>query len=360
MAAFSIQAFARDVGRADPLITSRKLRFSRELLQFFGDHRAAGEEHWQAGTHIVVEDEQLQFAAQFTVVALLRFLEHGEVVVEFLFGFERRSVNALELRIALVPLVIGAGHTGELERADFARARHVRSGTEIDEIAVAIERDGFARRNVLDDVQFEAAWLRPLTQSSEAAFFPERERFIARDFDALERMIRLDLVCHLRLDLREIIRRNAVGQIDVVIETVFHRWAGGKLRLRPDFQNGRSQHVRARMAQSFDVAHGGAHLRWFAFFVHGKAERKLTTKRPEAHQEFGPTPEVANCAIIFKDATAVTFCAVRCAFGKRGMRAKTDAGYGFSGAAAANGGATTGSARHQRPAGAGRHAKSAA
>jgi len=44
------------------------------------------------------------------MVALLRFLEHREVVIEFFLRFERGTVNALELRVLLVPFVISAGH----------------------------------------------------------------------------------------------------------------------------------------------------------------------------------------------------------------------------------------------------------
>ena len=44
------------------------------------------------------------------MIALLRFLQHREVIVEFLFGFERGAVNALELRIFFVALVVRAGN----------------------------------------------------------------------------------------------------------------------------------------------------------------------------------------------------------------------------------------------------------
>src|SRR5713101_2359318 len=75
------------------------------------------------------------------MVAFLRFLEHGEIIVEFLFPFERRAVNALELRIPLVAFVVSARDIGELERADVSRPHDVRPGTKIDKFTVAIERD---------------------------------------------------------------------------------------------------------------------------------------------------------------------------------------------------------------------------
>ena len=107
------------------------------------------------------------------MIALLRFLQHREVIIEFLLGFERGAVNALELRIFFVALVVGAGHIRELERADVSRAHDVRPGAEIDEIAAAIERDLFVWRNVFDDVELEFAGLRSFAQRREPAFLAE-------------------------------------------------------------------------------------------------------------------------------------------------------------------------------------------
>ena len=69
-----------------------------------------------------------------------------EVFFELRLVLERGAVDALELRILFVAFVIGAGHVRELERADVAGAHDVRAGAEIDEFAVAIERDRFALR----------------------------------------------------------------------------------------------------------------------------------------------------------------------------------------------------------------------
>ncbi len=154
--------------REDALITGGELGFFRELFQFFGDDCAARQKHWQARADIIVEDEKLEFASEFAMVALLRFLQHREVVVEFLFGFECRAVNALQLRIFFVALVVRAGHIGELERADVSGAHHVRPGAEIDEIAVAIERNFFVGRNVFDDVELVFAGLGTFAQRQQA------------------------------------------------------------------------------------------------------------------------------------------------------------------------------------------------
>src|SRR3954470_24664911 len=124
------------------------------------------------------------------MVALLRFLEHGEIFVELGLVLEGGAVNALELRVLFVALVRGAGDAGELERADVAGPHDVRAGAEIGELAVAIERDFFALGNVLDDIELELARLRPIAERAEDAAPGHVERFVARDGDALESVVR--------------------------------------------------------------------------------------------------------------------------------------------------------------------------
>ncbi len=169
------------------------------------------------------------------MIALLRFLKYCEIFVELLFCFKRGPVNALKLWICFIAFVVCAGDSGQLECADVSRAHHVRSSTEIDEIAIPIERNLFVGRNVFDDVEFEFAGLGPFAQCSKSALLSERERFIPRNFDPFERMIRFDFVFHLSLDLFEILGRDAVGKIHIVIKAVVHWWPGSELRFRPEF-----------------------------------------------------------------------------------------------------------------------------
>ena len=155
----SVEAFTRDVRCAHALITGGEFGFFRQFLQFLSDHCAARQEHGQPRSNVVIEHEKLEFLAEFAVIAFLRFLQHREVVVEFLLCFKRCTVNALELWIFFVTLVVRTGNGGQLECADISRAHDVRTGAEIDEIAIAIKRDRFVRRNVFDDVELELTWL---------------------------------------------------------------------------------------------------------------------------------------------------------------------------------------------------------
>ena len=82
--ALSVQAFARDVRSAHALISGSELGFFREFLQFFDDRlRRAGETSADRAD-VVVENEEFEFLAELAMVALLRFLEHCEIVVELL------------------------------------------------------------------------------------------------------------------------------------------------------------------------------------------------------------------------------------------------------------------------------------
>ena len=192
------------------------------------------------------------------MVALLRFLEHREVFVELGFVLESGAVDALELRVLLVAFVVGAGDVRELERTDVAGAHDVRAGAEIGEFAVAIEGDFFTLRNVLDDIEFEFARRRSLAKGAKDTTLGHGQRFVAREDDALERMVSFDFLFHLGLDLFEIFGRNAVVEFDVVIETVFDRRTRGELCVGPDFEDGGRENVCSRMAQALDVGHLGA------------------------------------------------------------------------------------------------------
>src|SRR6266516_572493 len=137
MAAFLAQALARNVRSADALITAGELGFLRQLLQFVSNDCAAREKHGKSWPDVVVENEKFEFFAELAMVALLCFLEHREVIVEFLFRFECRAVNALQLRILFVAFIISARHVRELERADVSRAHDVRACAEINELTAA-------------------------------------------------------------------------------------------------------------------------------------------------------------------------------------------------------------------------------
>ena len=65
-----------------------------------------------------VEDEQLLIAADLAMVALLRFLQTVEVLLQLLFRQERGAVDALHRLVAGVALPVRVGRAQQLERLD--------------------------------------------------------------------------------------------------------------------------------------------------------------------------------------------------------------------------------------------------
>ena len=72
------------------------------------------------------------------MVALLRLLEHGKVVVEHLLFRESNAVETHELLAFLVTAPIGSGHAGDFDRFDVRRIRNVRATAEVGERALRI------------------------------------------------------------------------------------------------------------------------------------------------------------------------------------------------------------------------------
>jgi hypothetical protein len=74
-------------------------------------------------------------------------------------------------------------------------------------------------------------------------------------------MVGLDFLFHLSLDFLEILRRDAVRQVHVVIETILDGRAAGELRVGPEAEDGGGQDMRAGVAESFQIGH-------FTFVIH--------------------------------------------------------------------------------------------
>ena len=256
-----------DVRRFHADVAGGELGFFRELFQFLDDHRAFRQPERQAGADVFgVNHVQAHLRADLAVVAFLGLLQHLEVGLHLGLVLERRAVDALELRVFLVALVVRAGDAGELERADVAGAHHVRPGAEVNEVAVLEIGNLFAFGNVLQIADLELARITgPLAQPAEPAALRVFHRLLACDNHLLEDVVRLDLFLHLLFDLREVFRRDAMLQLHVVVKPVLHRRPGGKLRVRPQPQNGRGHHVGGRMPEPFELGHLRALIESFAF-----------------------------------------------------------------------------------------------
>src|SRR5690606_2594364 len=126
--------------RDDLLVGLLVVEVADVLDQAVVDLRAAREEEGR-GRRVRVERDEAELLAELAVVALLRLLPLEQVGAPGLRGGDRRAVDALEHRVALVAAPIGARAVRELEGLEEARARHVRAFAEIDPLPVLVEAD---------------------------------------------------------------------------------------------------------------------------------------------------------------------------------------------------------------------------
>src|SRR4051794_34978588 len=94
----------------------------------------------QSRADVFLNREEIELLPDHAVVALARFLEPSDVLVEILFGEPGRAIDALEHLSALVAAPIRAGRVQQLEVLDLPGARHMRPAAEIDERPVGVDR----------------------------------------------------------------------------------------------------------------------------------------------------------------------------------------------------------------------------
>src|ERR1700736_5133088 len=102
------------------------------------------------------------------MVTFLGFLELLKILVELGSCLEGRAIDPLQLRIVRVPFVVSAGDGGKLECADVPRPHNMRSCTEVDEFTVAIQRDFFAFRYSLQNIELEFTWRGSWTKGAQS------------------------------------------------------------------------------------------------------------------------------------------------------------------------------------------------
>ena len=203
----------------------------------------------------VLKVEEVEFAAETAVIALFSFFEHLEVGLLLVLGRPGRAVDALQHFVLAVAAPVGAGNLHEAMHLEDARRRDVRTAAEVDEVALAVERNRFAFGNRADDLGLVV-----FAESLE-----EVDRFVSRHFLANDGDVLLHELVHALLDLLKIFGREGTRVGEVVVEAVFNRRPDRHLRFREEFLDGLSHQVRGRMTndlKAFRIAarddrHGG-------------------------------------------------------------------------------------------------------
>ena len=171
------------------------------------------------------------------MVAQPGLLEPLEVGVEILLRVERRAVDARELRVLRVAAPVCAGQRRELDGLDRIGALQVRTAAEVDEISLLVQRNrAFGIVDELDLVGLAVCL------EAHAGRIPIDRR-------ALPGAALLDLAVDLILEALEVLVRDRLGEVEVVVEAVVDRRADRDLGTRIEPLHGLGQQVGGRVPQ---------------------------------------------------------------------------------------------------------------
>ena len=169
VSAGEVHVLSCEVRCTHALITGLELGLFGQSLNFLDEDGAIRHPEGETWAHVVVEGEQFEFAAELAVVAFSGLFEHREVGFEFGLVLERGAVDALQLGVPFIALVIGGGDVGESERSDIPGAHHVRSSAEVQKIAVFEQGDLFVVGDGVEDIHLENSRAVAFVESAEAA-----------------------------------------------------------------------------------------------------------------------------------------------------------------------------------------------
>ena len=173
------------------------------------------------------------------MIATLDLLQALQIVVELLLIGPHRPVDALELRVAFVAAPVRTRDGEELERADPSGLLDMRSLAQVDEAVVLVDAD-LAVFDLVVAV-FVGALLCELADLVDLVVLIPLAEKLQRLEDAhvamLERQVLLGDLLHLRFDLPEIVGRQRAREVEVVVETVFHRRPEAELRAGKELEH---------------------------------------------------------------------------------------------------------------------------
>jgi hypothetical protein len=135
VAAPLIQFFFRDVGYLHFYITAGFPELPHIFVEKIPDERPARRPERESAPHELRECEEVKLYAEFFMVAFFGFFAELEISVEFLFCFERDSIDSLELRIFFVTAPVRACKMCKFESGgiDFFRVFYMAAFAQIGE-----------------------------------------------------------------------------------------------------------------------------------------------------------------------------------------------------------------------------------
>src|SRR5918997_300086 len=241
--AAGVELLVDQVTGPDVLVAVPRLHLANVALHKMSEHLALGQEERYPGPDLRREGKELQVFADLAMVASPSLFQPVQVRFEFFLRRPGGAVDASEHRVAFVPAPVGSGDVLELESPEPACARHVRAAAEVEELALAINRD-VAVLEVADDLPLVRV---VLVQLLGLGF---------GDLLTLYRQVATDHLAHLLLDARQVFDGDPAIDLDVVVEAVLYRWTYGQLAARIELHDGLRHRVRRRVPQHLETLGG--------------------------------------------------------------------------------------------------------
>ena len=232
------QLLIQDDGRGDLHIAVALVALAPVVQQGVFQHHALGQEEREART-LVGHHEQAQLLAELAVVAALGLLQTLKIGVQLLLLGEGHAVDALQGLAIGVAAPIGGVAGGQLDAValDAAGGVHMRAGAQVDELALLVEGDMGIGGQVVDELHLVGLLL----------LLHELQGLLAGQLEALQLQLLLADFAHLRLDLRQMLRRKGEGCVQIVVKAAVDAGADSQLHLRPQALHGLRQNVGAGM-----------------------------------------------------------------------------------------------------------------
>ena len=177
--------------------------------EFVHDDHALGMEEREADA-FVVEAEEVKFLADTAMVAAACFFHAGDVGVELFGGVEGGAVDAGEHDVVLVAAPVRASQGEQLEVLEVRGVGHVRAAAEVNVVVLPVDVDG-----VVGDLAQDLDLVGIFALGKELNGRLAGNALAAQGHGALG-----DLV-HLLLDGGKVGLRDGLGELNVVIESVF-------------------------------------------------------------------------------------------------------------------------------------------
>ena len=254
----------RGVRGVDELVALLLVAAARVVLHDPAHDAALGVEDGESGADLLGDGEQVEFGAEFAVVALLGLGEEVEVRLQLVPGRPGGAVDALEHRVLLAAAPVGGRVAHQLERRDEAGGGQVGTAAEV----LPAQLAGLGVQVVVDRQLTGADLDVRAVLGGGGALEPDQFQLVrlvgellagglVGDDAAGEPLPALLDLLHLLLDGLEILRRERPGDLEVVVEAVLDRRADAQLGLGEDLLHGLGHDVRGGVAQDVQAVLGG-------------------------------------------------------------------------------------------------------